>query len=167
MILKRVVASLNRMTFRISPLLIFFAVNVCTWAQADPVNKKIGLIASLSGFAAPYGIAVQQGVELALSEQKKTGSSIELLVQDDQSDPTKVLSAYRYLKDVKGVDLLIAGSWWVRPLAQVTERDKIPLLSCETMQDADFVASSTYFVLGGRVADWVTVYEPFFRSRQL
>jgi ABC-type branched-subunit amino acid transport system substrate-binding protein len=35
------------------------------------------------------------------------------------------------------------------------------------MQDADFVPSSTYFVLGGRVADWVNIYEPFFRSRRI
>jgi ABC-type branched-subunit amino acid transport system substrate-binding protein len=155
------------MTSRIILLFFLGIVSISSLVQAESATKKIGLIASLSGFAAPYGAAVQQGVELALSEQTKTGASFELLVQDDQSDPGKVLSAYRYLKDVKGVDIFIAGSWWVRSLAQITERDGIPLLSCETMQDADFVPSSTYFVLGGRVADWVSVYEPFFRAHQL
>jgi hypothetical protein len=153
------------MTSRITTFFILVIVSICVRAQAEPTTKKIGLIASLSGFAAPYGAAVQQGVELALSEHRKTGASIELIVQDDQSDPNKVLSAYRYLKDAKGVDLLIAGSWWVRSLVKISERDRIPLLSCETMQDADFVASPTYFVLGGRVADWVSIYEPFFSSR--
>ena len=152
---------------RIIPLFILAFFGLIELAQADLATRKIGLIASLSGFAAPYGTAVQNGVELALSEQTGAGASFELLVQDDQSDLTKVLSAYRYLKDVKGVDLIIAGSWWVRSLAQITARDGIPLLSCETLQDADFVASPTYFVLGGRVADWVSVYGPFFHARKL
>jgi branched-chain amino acid transport system substrate-binding protein len=159
--------NMELMISRLISLLILAFFSLSEFAQADTTPKKIGLIASLSGFAAPYGTAVQNGVELALSEQTGAGTSFELLVQDDQSDLTKVLSAYRYLKDVKGVDLIIAGSWWVRSLAQITERDGIPLLSCETMQDADFVASQTYFVLGGRVVDWVSVYEPFFRARKL
>lgn len=148
-------------------VLVATLFSITVTAQAGSPTKKIGLIASLSGFAAPYGEAVRQGLELALSERRKTGDSVELAIQDDQSDPTKVLSAYRYLRDIKKVDLLIAGSWWIRPLSKVTERDGIPLLSCETMQDADFVPSSTYFVLGGKVADWVSVYEPFLRARGL
>ncbi len=142
----------------------FFA---CHLSLAEPTTRKIGLVASLSGFAAPYGVAVKEGVELAISELDGAGERIELVVQDDQSDPTKVLSAYRFLKDIEKIELLVGGSWWVRPLAQITERDGIPLLSCETMQDADLVPSATYFVLSGRVADWVRVYEPLFREHSM
>jgi ABC-type branched-subunit amino acid transport system substrate-binding protein len=155
------------MTHRAIVFVVILVSSIFCSVHAEVHKRKVGLIASLSGFAGPYGLAVKEGIELALSEQRGAGADIELLVQDDQSDPTKVISAYRYLKDIKGVELLIAGSWWVRPLAKVTERDGIPLLSCETMQDADFVPSATYFVLGGRVADWVRVYEPFFRARNL
>ncbi len=137
----------------------------CHVSLAEPVTRKIGLIASLSGFAAPYGIAVKEGVELAISELDDGDQRVELVVQDDQSDPTKALSAYRYLKDIEKIELLVGGSWWVRPLAQITEQDAIPLLSCETMQDADFVPSATYFVLSGRVANWVHTYEPLFRNQ--
>jgi ABC-type branched-subunit amino acid transport system substrate-binding protein len=92
---------------------------------------------------------------------------LELFVEDDQSDPTKVLSAYRILHDQKRIQFLIGGSWWLRSIVTVTERDRLPLLSCETMYDKDFIQADTYFILNGRVADWVKLYEPFFRARGL
>ncbi len=146
---------------------VFILVPVSAKASPAVTNGplKVGLIASLSGFAAPYGVAVQEGVELALAERRKAGDEVELTVQDDQSDPTKALSAYRFLRDAKGVQLVVGGSWWIRPLAPITEREEVPLLSCETRQDKDFVPSKTYFILSGRVADWVREYEPLFRNR--
>ena len=146
-----------------SLLLVLIAVCQQSLAYAQPI--RIGLIASLTGFAAPYGVAVKEGVELALLQLREGGEQIELFIEDDQSDPAKVISAYRYLKDVKKVQGVIGGSWWVRPLGKITERDSIPLLSCETMQDKDFVPSKTYFLLSGRVADWVRVYDPVFRAQ--
>jgi branched-chain amino acid transport system substrate-binding protein len=140
--------------------------NACE-SRATPQSKRIGLIASLSGFAAQYGKAVRQGTELGIEELRKAGHDVELFVEDDQSDPSKALSAYRYLKDIKGIQLLIGGSWWVRPLAPITERDSVPFLSCETMLDNDFIPSKTYFILNGRVADWVSIYDPFFASKNL
>ncbi len=153
------------MTVRVLFSAFLSAFFTCQLSLAEPVTRKIGLIASLSGFAAPYGVAVKEGIELAISELSGAEERVELVVQDDQSDPTKVLSAYHYLKDVEKIELLVGGSWWIRPLAQITEKDGMPLLSCETMQDADFVPSATYFVLSGRVANWVRRYEPLFRSQ--
>lgn len=148
-------------------LLAVFLITLSGLAHAEPTAKRIGIIASLSGFAAPYGVAVLRGAELAVSELNNNGHNIELSVQDDQSDPSKVVSAYRYLKDIKGVQLIIGGSWWIKPVIKVTERDGIPLISCETRYDNDFVPAKTYFILAGRVSDWVKVYEPFFASRSL
>lgn len=136
-------------------------------SMAAPPAKRIGLIASLSGFAAQYGVAVREGAELGVEELRKEGHNVELFVEDDQSDPSKALSAYRYLKDIKGIQVLIGGSWWLRPLAPITERDSLPFLSCETMLDNDFIPSKTYFILSGRVVDWVSIYDPFFTSRKL
>lgn len=161
----------SQRTPRIRIILLLLCVCVSSGASLNahaqprqPV-RRIGLIASLSGFAAPWGVAVKEGAELAVEELKGAGRSIELFVEDDQSETAKVLPAYRSLRDIRRIELLVGGSWWVRPLAQITERDGLPLLSCETLEDADFVPSRTYFILLGRVADWVRVYEPLFRAR--
>ena len=148
-------------------LLGAFILAISGLAHAESTPKRIGIIASLSGFAAPYGLAIQQGAQLALSEMNKKGADIELFFQDDQSDPSKTLSAYRYLKDVNAVELIIGGSWWIRPIIKVTERDSIPLISCETRYDKDFIPAKTYFILAGSVAEWVRVYEPFFIEKNI
>jgi branched-chain amino acid transport system substrate-binding protein len=135
-----------------------------TAVQADPQPMKLGLIASLTGFASPYGTAVREGAELAVSELRSAGVRVDLSVEDDQSDPTKVVTSYRYLQDVKQIQALIGGSWWVRPLVKITEQSSLPFLSCETLYDQDFVAGKSYFILGGKVANWVRVYDSFFRA---
>jgi len=147
-------------------LVVLFILTSGILVSAEtPSKKRIGLIASLSGFAAPYGMAVKDGVELAVSEINLAGENIELFIEDDQSDPAKIVSAYRFLKHVKKIDLLIGGSWWIRSVIQITEKDRVPLLSCETMYDKDFQAADTYFIMSGSVTNWVTVYEDFFTSQ--
>lgn len=64
---------------------------------------KIGVIGPLTGPAAAYGIAVQNGVDLAVKEINEAGgvngAMLEMNSQDDEHDPEKSVNAYNTLKD--------------------------------------------------------------------
>ena len=64
---------------------------------------KIGVIGPLTGPAAAYGIAVQNGVDLAIKEINAAGgvngAVLEMNSQHDEHDPEKSVSAYNTLKD--------------------------------------------------------------------
>lgn len=70
----------------------------------------IGGIGPLTGGAAQYGIAVKNGVQLAVDEINEAGGingmKLELNFQDDEHDPEKSVNAYNKLKD-GGMKLLV------------------------------------------------------------
>lgn len=70
----------------------------------------IGGIGPITGGAALYGIAVQNGAQLAVDEINAAGGvngmNLELQFQDDEHDPEKSVNAYNDLKD-KGMKLLV------------------------------------------------------------
>lgn len=71
---------------------------------------KIGGIGPVSGPAAAYGVAVKNGMELAVKEINAAGgingAQIEYNFQDDENDPEKAINAYNTLKDW-GMQLLV------------------------------------------------------------
>jgi|GEM_PF-2069117 len=136
-----------------------------TAATKASAPLRIAVITSLSGFAASYGQSVLEGIQLAVAELKKEGISVELLVEDDSSQSNQTFTAYQSLKSRGKIDALITGSWWVRNLVQITERDQIPFLSVETVYDRDFVFSPNYFVIGGDLREWIAAYDPLFASK--
>lgn len=70
----------------------------------------IGGIGPITGGAALYGIAVQNGTQLAVDEINAAGGvngmTLKLEFQDDEHDPEKSVNAYNDLKD-KGMKLLV------------------------------------------------------------
>ncbi|MGL5434119.1 MAG: ABC transporter substrate-binding protein [Lachnospiraceae bacterium] len=82
---------------------------------------KIGVIGPLTGAAAAYGTAVQNGAELAAKEINENGGingyQIALNCQDDEHDPEKSVNAYNTLKDW-GMQMLV-GSVTSKPCIAV------------------------------------------------
>lgn len=70
---------------------------------AEGGSFKLGVIGPLTGPAAAYGIAVQNGVDLAIKEINAAGgvngAVLEMNSQDDEHDPEKSVNAYNTLKD--------------------------------------------------------------------
>ena len=70
---------------------------------AEGGTFKLGVIGPLTGPAAAYGIAVQNGVDLAVKEINAAGgvngAMLEMNSQDDEHDPEKSVNAYNNLKD--------------------------------------------------------------------
>lgn len=79
------------------------AANSTEKADAAGGVIKIGGIGPITGGAAVYGIAVQNGAQLAVDEINAAGGingmKIEFQFQDDEHDAEKAVNAYNTLKD--------------------------------------------------------------------
>lgn len=79
-------------------------------AAADGAAFKIGAIGPATGGAAVYGLAVQNGADLAIKEINAAGGingyQIEYNFQDDECDNEKSVNAYNTLKDW-GMQMLV------------------------------------------------------------
>ena len=93
---------------------------------ADSPSIKIGAAISLTGFASDYGDMAQKAMNLAVEEINAGGSKVELIVDDDQTDPTAAVSAYRKLVDVDHVDAVIGSifDFTTQPLLPLALKDK-------------------------------------------
>src|SRR6185369_864045 len=80
--------------------IVFGALPLATVAQAaDPI--KIGLVTALSGQSARAGEAITRGATIAIEEINAKGGvlgrPLELVRRDDESNPSKGLTAAREL----------------------------------------------------------------------
>lgn len=92
---------------------------------------KIGVIGPLTGPAAAYGIAVQNGADLAVKEINEAGGAngimLEMNAQDDEHDPQKSVNAYNTLKD-----------WGAQAIVGSTTSDPCIAVAAETSNDNMF-----------------------------
>lgn len=145
-------------------LLFLIYFSICPFCLGEESKIiKIGFIGSLSGFAASYGNAVLQGAQLALEELNKKNKSYEFFVEDDESSNSKTINSYKFLQQ-KNVKVIIAGTWWINGIVKISEQDKIPILSCETLLNKDTVFANNYFILGGDLSDWVKAFSEIIQK---
>ncbi len=76
---------------------------------------RLGAIISETGVAASFGEMSRKGIELAVDEINDAGGMdgrmVEVVFEDDATDPTKALSAYRKLTSVDGVSAIIGSNF--------------------------------------------------------
>lgn len=72
-------------------------------SSSDGKTLKIGSSGPLTGDAAAYGIAVKNGIQLAVDEINAAGGvngmKLEFQMEDDEADAEKAINAYNTLKD--------------------------------------------------------------------
>ncbi len=82
-------------------------------ATSDKI--KLGYIGPLTGDAAILGIEASQAIQLAVDEINSTGGidgkQIQLIVEDDQYDAAKSLTAYNKLVNQDGVETIIMSTY--------------------------------------------------------
>ena len=78
-------------------------------AQAQAGKIRVGLMLPYSGAFAPLGVAIENGVRMAINEQggKLGGREIEWFKVDDESDPSKGIENANKLVQRDKVDVLI------------------------------------------------------------
>ncbi|HLD04991.1 MAG TPA: ABC transporter substrate-binding protein [Candidatus Nanoarchaeia archaeon] len=113
-------------------LLVTILISCSDSQQIENQTKeslKVGAILPLSGSAAIWGEAIQNGMELAQEELAKEGMTIGIQYEDSQAIPTLGLSAYKKLVEQDKVNIVISAFSRVSvPLISLVERDRMPLL---------------------------------------
>jgi len=142
--------------------LVIISVGLCIplYGHAAERELRVGVIASLTGFAAQYGQAVVDGVQVAVAELAKQNVKVRLFLEDDRSEVRGAASAYQKLRSIDKIEALVGGSWWVNGIVKIVERDSIPFISCETLYNKDFVQGTNYFSLAGDLRDWIRAFAP-------
>lgn len=90
--------------------LLIFLVG-CNNEKSSNQTTKIGVIASLTGAAAEQGKNWLDGAKLAAKELKENGQDVTLIIEDDQTQPSKVVSAMTKLCGVDEVLAVVGGTW--------------------------------------------------------
>lgn len=138
--------------------IFFFILSVLlTCACNNKAKEKgrkpvvIGAILPLTGGAAPYGVGLKKGVDLALDQVNKNGGinghRLLIVVEDSQADPAKAVSAFNKLRSINAVpmvlgDMFSAGTLAIAPIA---ERNKIVILSPLRPQSLFLMLETIYF----------------------
>ncbi|WP_272475389.1 ABC transporter substrate-binding protein [Baekduia alba] len=106
---------------------------------------ELGVVASLSGPAAPFGEQQVKGVQQAAADwNAKHANKIKLSVQDDQSDPKSGVSAMRKLIEEKP-DAIVGptASTIGVALAPIAKASKIPLMAA-SVSAPEFVSAGGF-----------------------
>lgn len=141
----------------------------------DPV--KVGLVYSLSGPAARWGVRGIRGAIMAQDDINADGGingrRLAIAVEDSQSRPAMSVSAFEKLTTQSGASAVIGDLWsaTTNPLIPVAERQKTLLIS-PTVVDASVSYRSPYFfTLGPKTENMQGAVNAFFkrypRSRSL
>lgn len=117
------------------------AIFIGTISTQTTAQVKIGVINSLSGGLAAFGVSYNTGMQVALEEINSNGGingqKLELISQDDRSEAQSALAAVESLGN-QGVPLIIGSyaSGITGPMARVMTRQKIPLVVLGSADDS-------------------------------
>jgi len=103
-----------------------------SFAQAENRKLKIGFIVALSGPVADWGVAIQNGVELAREDYPEIDSVFEAVYEDSQYIPKTAITNLKKLRSIDKVDAVyVFGGPISYTLAPMAESLRLPMFSTE------------------------------------
>lgn len=100
---------------------------LCQIAAAEAF--KVGFVLPLTGAAADYGEAIENGVQLAVKDRPELFTDIRFEFEDAAYDTKMAITAFNNLADEKKVSLAVTwGVPFCKALAPIAESRKIPLV---------------------------------------
>jgi branched-chain amino acid transport system substrate-binding protein len=118
-------------------ILIFFLAPTAYGEENSHLVLKIGAIQSLTGIASEDGNTTVKALQMGVDEINKIGEmQIELIVEDDATDPAKSVTAYKSLM-TKKVDVIIGPTWsfTVNAVLPLVAKDKVVLFNTSTIPE--------------------------------
>ncbi len=116
-------------------ILIIRGINSSRQVATTDEPIKIGVVNSLTGFAAPWGEFAKKAVDLAAKEINAgggiNGRQIQIVMEDDHTDGKTSVTAYNKLVSVDGVDGVLGGvfDFTALPLIPLAETNKTTLIT--------------------------------------
>jgi ABC-type branched-subunit amino acid transport system substrate-binding protein len=150
----------------------FFVVTLFLLAPsafAEPQQLKIGVLLSLTGDAASWGVPALNAVRLATDEINEAGKlHITLEIEDNKSSALQAVTNYHLLTEQKNVDALIGDVWayLTNPLVPLTLRTKKLLVSPTVVDTSVETKSEYFFTLGPKIENTKNALLFFFDHNQ-
>ncbi len=112
-------------------------------------DVKIGAVLSLTGMAAVDGQNMKDGIEFAKSVLKKDGITLEVVYEDDGTEPIKTVSAVNKLVDIDRVTAIIGPTWSFLSAAAADSIQEKQIVSFNPANTSEHVeGKSDYFLFG-------------------
>lgn len=140
-------------------------------ACASEDSIKIGAVLPLTGTASLYGENIRQGIELAVKEVNANGGvngkPIEIIYEDDATNPAKSLTAVKKLIEIDGVEVIIGGIWDFLANAVIPEIDKqkVVLISPQALPDTITEKSDYFFSFHSPVSSNQKIFEEWLKNQ--
>ncbi len=117
---------------------------------------KIGAALSLSGIASADGESIKNGLELARADLKAKGVDVDIIYQDDKTEPKDTVGAINAL-NAMGVSAIIGPTWSYLADSGVPVGDRLKIVMVMPANTSEYVAArSPYaFFTTARVANLV------------
>jgi branched-chain amino acid transport system substrate-binding protein len=125
-------------------LTLFISTN-----QKEDKHITIGAPLSLTGMASVDGQNIKDGIEFAKKELAKDGIILEVVYEDDATEPAKTVSAIKKLKDFDKVDAIIGPTWSFLASASADTIQQNKIVSYNPANTSEHVeGQSEYFLFG-------------------
>jgi len=144
-------------------------------AAADPI--LVGEIDSRTGLLAAQGLAIAQGVRIAIDHANAAGGvagrPLRLLERDDEGKAERAIAAAEELVARHGVVALLGGyaDSLVGPVSEVAERARVPYLAAASLDERLTARGYRYFFRVSSLSPYVTttvgVVRDLIRARRV
>lgn len=141
-------------------LVLLLSVGV---VSAEPL--RVGVIQSLTGIAAEDGNTALRALKLAEADINSSGNSrVELVVEDDATDPKMTVSAFKKLS-AQGVKVIIGSTWsfTMSAILPLAKREQVILINTTTLPESyDLKSGGTFaFANSMTVNEQATAFEKY------
>jgi len=93
-------------------LIIVVVLGALVFSQnKEDSDLRIGAVLSLTGFAAVDGENIKSGIEFARANLAKKGINLEVIYEDDATQPAKTVGAINKLSGIDSVSAIIGPTW--------------------------------------------------------
>ncbi len=143
-----------------SIIFLAFLISGCSTTPSGQISTekreivKIGVIAPLTGDAAQWGEAVQNGISIVQDELKNDNTYFEykFIIEDDQLQNAKTVTAFHKLNDIDRINALLSiSSGSGNAVAPLAEQSKVIMFSAAA-SDPNVVKGRKYVF-----KHWVTI----------
>ena len=127
-------------------LYVLSAATLSCFAQSGPPPMPLGMVAPLTGDFAPYGIHIQHGIELGVSELERRGIRTRLIAEDGCL-PAQVRSALTKLTSQDKIAALVGSYCVIGMVASASILDSTRTIGFQTSGGTKEILGASDFLL--------------------
>jgi len=154
-------------------LIITILLIISCKKNTEDQTISIGVVLPLTGIASIHGNNEREGINLAIKEINENGGingrQVNVIYEDDQSEPTKTVTAIQKLIDVDNTKIIIGATWDIlaNAVIPVIDKRKVVLLSPSALPDTTTASSPYFFSVHSPVAINEKVIEKYIKDNDI